>query len=156
MYLASKTANTHLPLMVSVSNKNLQYKPVYGLFMVNQRTIDEILGSLQPTQKETIQNLRALIKNTVPQTTELVKNGKIVYKLQEKDFVWISNYQSHVDLDFSIGASLDSDMLKRRGVAEKNENVRHISIGNFDKVKPELTKLLKQAATLGFEHCASK
>ncbi len=120
--------------------------------MVNQRTIDEILGSLPPAQKETIQNLRVLIKSTVPETMELVKNGKIVYKLEEKDFVWISHYQDHVDLEFAMGASLDSNLLKTRGVAEKSENVRHISIGNFDKLKPEITVLLKQAVTVGFEH----
>ena len=121
--------------------------------MVNQRTIDEILGSLPPTQKETIQNLRVQIKNTVPETVELVKNGKIIYKLEDKDFVWISHFQDHVDLEFAMGASLDSSLLKSRGVSEKNENVRHISISNFDKMRPEVTRLLKQAAVLGFEHC---
>ena len=121
--------------------------------MVNKRTIDEILVDLPATQKETIQNLRVHIKNTVPETAEMVKNGKIIYKLENKDFVWISHFQDHVDLEFAMGASLDSSLLKRRGVAEKNENVRHISVGNFDKVEPELTRLLKQAAILGFEHC---
>ncbi len=121
--------------------------------MANQRTIDEILGNLQPAQKETIQNLRVLIKNTVPETLELVRNEKITYKLYDKDFVWISHYQSHVDLEFSMGASLDSNLLKTRGVAEKNDNIRHISVGNFDKLKLELTKLLKQAAEIGLDHC---
>ena len=121
--------------------------------MVNQRTIDEILGSLPPIQKEILQNLSALIKNTVPETIELVKNGKIFYKLDDKDFVWISHFQDHVDLEFAMGASLDSNLLKSRGVAEKSKNTRHISIGNLDKLRPELTRLLKQAAVLGFEHC---
>ncbi len=121
--------------------------------MVNQRTIDEILGKLEPTQKETIQNLRALIKNTVPETVELVKNGKIVYKIGDIDFVWISHFQDHVDLEFAMGASLDSNQLKRRGVAETNENVRHISVGNFGTQKTEVTKLLKEAAAIGFKHC---
>jgi len=120
--------------------------------MVNQRTIDEILGKLQPTQKEMVQNIRELVRSTVPETLELVKKGKITYKIEDKDFVWISHYQSHVDLEFAMGASLDSNFLKSRGVAEKNENVRHISVANFDKLKPELARLLKQASTLG-EHC---
>jgi uncharacterized protein YdhG (YjbR/CyaY superfamily) len=54
--------------------------------MVNQRTIDEILSSLQPNQKETIQNLRVHIKNAVPESVELVKNGKIFYKIATKIF----------------------------------------------------------------------
>jgi len=121
--------------------------------MVNQRTIEEILRTLPPTQKETVQNLRNLIRAAIPETVEIVKNGKIIYRLSDKDFVWISHFQDHVDLEFAMGASLDSNLLKSRGVAEKNENIRHISISSFDKVKSELTRLLKQAATLSFEHC---
>jgi hypothetical protein len=122
--------------------------------MVKQRTIDEILGSLEPAKKETTQNLRALIKSTVPETVEIVRQGKIAYKLNDKDFVWISPYQSHVDLEFLMGASLDSDLLKSRGIAEKSENVRHITVSNLDKLKPEIVRLLKEAAALGFEHCS--
>ncbi len=121
--------------------------------MVNQRTIEEILGTLPPTQKETVQNLRNLIRTTVPETVEIVRNGKIIYRLSNKDFVWISHFQDHIDLEFAMGASLDSNLLKGRGTAEKNENVRHVSISSLDKVKSELTRLLKQAATLSFEHC---
>ena len=120
--------------------------------MVNQRTIDEILGNLNPEQKETIQNLRVLIKNNVPETVEFVKNGKITYKLDDKDFVWISHFQDHLDLEFAMGASLDSDMLKNRGT-EKSENVRHITVSHLDKLKPEIVRLLKAAAAVGFEHC---
>ena len=121
--------------------------------MVKQRTIDEILVSLEPAQKETTQNLRALIKSTVPETVEIVRQGKIAYKLNGKDFVWISHYQDHVDLEFFMGASLDSDLLKSRG-AEKSENVRHITVSNLDKLKPEIVRLLKAAAAIGFEHCS--
>lgn len=115
--------------------------------------MDEILGSLQPDQKETIQSLRTLVKNAVPEAVELVKQGKITYKLVGKDFVWISHYQTHVDIEFAMGASLDSSLLKSRGVAEGNQNIRHIAVGNFAKLEPELTRLLKAAAALGFEHC---
>jgi hypothetical protein len=123
--------------------------------MVKQKTIDEILGSLEPAQKETIQNLRALIKSTVPETVEIVRQGKIAYKLNDKDFVWISHYQNHVDLEFFMGASLDSDLLKSRGEAEKSENVRHITVSHLDKLKPEIVRLLKAAAAVGFEHCST-
>ena len=118
-----------------------------------QRTIDEILGSLEPAQKETIQNLRALIKSAVPETVEIVRQGKIAYRLNDKDFVWISHYQDHVDLEFFMGASLDSDLLKSRGETEKSDNVRHITVSHFDKLKPEIVRLLKDAAAVGFEHC---
>ena len=54
-----------------------------------------------------------------------------------------------------MGASLDSDLLKSRGTAEKSENVRLITVGNFDKEKPEVARLLKAAAAIGFKHCKS-
>jgi hypothetical protein len=121
-----------------------------------QQTIDEVLGSLNPTQKETLQNLRLLVKKTVPETVELVKHGKITFKLGEIDFVWISHFQGHVDLEFAMGASLDSQWLKSRGTSQKNKNIRHIEVSNFDKLQTELTRLLKEAAAQGFQHCPTK
>ena len=121
-----------------------------------QQTIDEVLNSLNPQQKETLQNLRQLVKNAVPETVEVVKQGKITYKLEGKDFIWITNYQQHVDLEFAMGSSLSSDLLKSRGVAEHSQNVRHVSVGNFVLEKPELERLVREAAALGFEHCTTR
>ena len=121
-----------------------------------QLTIDEVLGSLNSDQKETVQNLRVLISKTVPETVEIVKQGKIIYKLGKMDLVWISHFQEHVDLEFAMGASLDSEYLKRRGTAQQNQNIRHVAVGNFGKLQPELTRLLKEAAVLGFQHCETK
>lgn len=121
--------------------------------MVNLRTIDEVLGSLSLGEKEKVQSLRALIKSTVPQTVEFVRQGKITYRLEEKDFVWIRVFGGHVDLEFFMGASLSSGLLKSRGDAELSDKVRHVEVGDFEKVQPELARLLKQAATVGFEHC---
>ncbi len=125
--------------------------------MVNQRTLDEILGSLQPNQKETVQNLRMLVKNAVPETVEIIKNGRIVYKIEGKDFVWINHYRDHVDLEFAMGASLASSLLRSRGIAEKNDYIRHIRVNSdFARLQPELKRLVSEAATLGFEHCPSR
>jgi len=116
--------------------------------------IDELLSHLEPKQKEIIQNLRELVKNTVPETIEIVKHGNIAYKLGDNDFVWIRNYQNHVNLEFAMGASLDSDLLKSRG-KEKPENLRHVRVSDYEKFKPEITRLLKEAASLGFKHCST-
>ena len=132
----------------SRNNKNPQNKI---LVMV---TIDEILSKLEPAQKENIQNLRTIVQNTVPEAVEIVRQGKIGSTLNGKDFVWINHYQDHVNLEFFMGASLDSNLLKSRGVTESSENLRHIEVGNVDKLKPEITRLLKEAATVGFEHCS--
>ena len=139
------------------SNKKPQ-NPVSSMTKAQekQQTIDEVLSSLNPIQKETLQNLRQLVKNAVPETVEMIKQGKIAYKLEGKDFVWISHYQQHVDLEFAMGSSLSSDLLRSRGVAEHSQNVRHVAVGNFVLVKPELERLVREAAKLGFEHCTNK
>lgn len=125
--------------------------------MVDQKTIDEILGNLQPSQKETIQNLRRLVKVAAPETVELVKNGKITYRLEDKDLVWINHFNDHVDLEFAMGASLSSNLLRSRGTGQSNDNVRHVPLGNnFNLLKSELSRLVSEAATLGFKHCPSK
>jgi hypothetical protein len=117
-----------------------------------QQTINEVLRSLNSQQKETLQKLRQLIKNAVPESAEMVKQGKIVYKLKGKDFVWINYTKDHVDLDFAMGTSLSSDLLRSRGVAEHNRNIRHAQISNFTQEKPELLRLVRDAAALGFDH----
>jgi hypothetical protein len=138
-------------------NKNFQTKASsMPKKQEKQQTIDEILGSLDSRQKETLQNLRQLIRDSVPESVELVKQGKIVYKLEGKDFVWISYTREHVDLDFAMGSSLSSNLLKSRGVAEQAEKVRHVRVDNYQPVKPELERLVRDAATLGFEHCSPK
>jgi hypothetical protein len=125
--------------------------------MVNhQRTIDEILQTLTPQQKETFQSLRALVKETVPESVEVIKQGKLAYKLEGKDFAWITHYTDHVDLEFAMGASLASKLLRSRGIAESNNNVRHVPVNDFSRLKPEITRLLSEAATMEFEHCPTR
>ncbi len=125
--------------------------------MVNhQQTLDEILQTLTPHQTETFQSLRNLIKEIVPESVEVIKRGRVAYKLEGKDFAWISHFSDHVDLDFAMGASLASDLQRSRGNAESSQNVRHISVNDFGRLKPELTRLLSEAATLGFEHCPTR
>jgi hypothetical protein len=123
---------------------------------VKERSVDveEILNRLEPEQKEVMQKLRGLIKSSVPETVEIVRHGNITYKLDNKDFVWIGRYKDHVDLEFFMGASIDSDLLKSRG-KEKSENIRHVAVGDFEKFKPEITRLLREAASLGFKHCSA-
>ena len=141
--------------MKLVNNKNLNGKSLV-MVKVKERTVDieEILNRLEPEQKEIIRSLRGLIKSTVPETVETVKHGNITYKLDDKDFVWIRHYRKHVDLEFAMGASLDSDLLKSTG-KEKPENLRHVTVSDFDKLKPEITRLLKEAASVGFKHCST-
>ena len=65
-------------------------------------------------------------------------------------------FQRPVNVEFAIGASLDSNMLKTREQPKKNGNLRRFTVGIFYRAKPELTILLKQTATTGLEHCPTK
>ena len=122
---------------------------------VKERIVDieDTLKRLEPERKETVENLRGLIKSAVPEAVETIKHGIVTYKLDDKDFVWIKSYKSHVDLEFLMGSSLDSDLLKSRG--EEKESIRHVTVGDFVKLKPELMRLLKEASLLDFKHCPS-
>ena len=121
---------------------------------VKERVLDveDILNRFEPAEKETVQNLRGLIRAIVPETVETVKHGKLTYKLGNMDFVWISVFRGHVDLEFAMGSSLDSPTLKSRGKEKSKEN-RHVAVSSYEKSKPEIIRLLKEAALLGFAHC---
>lgn len=118
-----------------------------------KRTLDEILNSLDEKQRQTTQNLRTLIKNIVPETVEIIRRGNITYVLSGKDFVWLTQANGHVDIEFFMGTALDSDLLRDRGIQEKSESVKHVEVRNFEKTQPELTRLLRDAARIGLEHC---
>lgn len=122
----------------------------------SKKTIEEVLDSLEPKQKKTTQELRTLIKNAVPETVEIVRLGKITYTLEGKDFVWLIQAKTHVDLEFLMGGSLDSDLLKTNRTKEKRENVRLIKVKDVEALKPELLRLLKDAERIGLEHCKTK
>jgi len=118
-----------------------------------KRTLDEILGSLDEKQRQTTQSIRTLIKNIVSETVEIIRRGNITYILNGKDFVWLTQASGHVDVEFFMGAALDSELLKNHGIKEKSEAVRHVEVHNFEKLQTELTRLVRDAARVGLEHC---
>ena len=81
-------------------------------------TIDEILNRFTPQQRNIIEELRLLIKNFVPEAVEKVRQEKIAFAMKGKDFVWITLFTDHVDLEFMCGARLISGNLKDRGKRE--------------------------------------
>ncbi len=116
-----------------------------------KRTVEEVLDSLELKQKEITQKLRALIKSAVPEAGEIVRQGKITFTLDSKDFVWLTQAKDHVDLEFFMGGSLDSDLLKTGEIREKRGNVRHVKVRNFEVLKPELLRLIKDAERISLE-----
>ena len=120
-----------------------------------KKTVEEILNNLEPKQKETTQKLRLLIKKSVPETVEIIRQKNITYTLNGKDFVWLTQAKDHVDLEFLMGSAIDSDLLRDKGGKDKPETVRHVEVRGFERLEPELARLLRDAARVGLEHCSS-
>jgi hypothetical protein len=120
--------------------------------MVNKdkRTLEEVLNSLDEKQRQTTINLQDLIKNIVPQATEIIRHANITYVLDGKDFVWLTQANGHVDVEFAIGASLDSELLRGHGIKEKSPIVRHVEVHAFPKYAPEVARLLREASRIWY------
>lgn len=107
-------------------------------------TVDEIISNIPTQQKDVIEELRALIKNVASDAVENVREGKIVYAVGGKDFVWINPFTGHVDLDFMCGARLISGDLKGRG---KKSLVKHMEITSKTDINvAELKDLIEEAS----------
>ncbi len=110
-----------------------------------EKTVGEVLDKLDEHQKEKLEKLRSIVKNTVPDAVEFLRRGKIAYSVNGKDFAWISAFENHLDVDFLCGTRMDSELLKERG---KQGNLRHVEIrsDNFDET--ELKRLLVQSSEI--------
>ncbi|MCW4046523.1 MAG: DUF1801 domain-containing protein [Candidatus Bathyarchaeota archaeon] len=111
-----------------------------------RKTIEEILSKISLEQKQVAQKLRSTVKSAVPDAIEAVRQGKIAYSIEGKDFAWITTAESHVDLEFMCGTRLSSEHLKGRGQGMER---RHIEIKTVNALnEAEVTELLKKAAEL--------
>jgi len=120
------------------------------------KTVEEIFHKVEPQQQEIAEKLRSLIKDTLPAASEIVRQGKLSYVFNGKDFAAIQLAKSHVDLLFYEGDRLSSPMLWGTGSVGKSHHIesatadwRHIevkSLKNFDQT--EVVRLLKEAATI--------
>ncbi|MDG6223186.1 MAG: DUF1801 domain-containing protein [Candidatus Bathyarchaeota archaeon] len=107
-------------------------------------TVNEILNNISPQQKDIIEELRTLIKKISANAEEKVRDGRIVYAVAGKDFVWINPFTGHVDLDFMCGARLISGDLKGRG---KKSQVKHMEITSKTDINAtELKQLIEEAS----------
>jgi len=108
------------------------------------KTVEEIMGKLEPKQKEIAGKLRLIVSETLPGIVEKVKWGNIVYTLNGRDISWILIYESHVDLGFFRGAELQSKLLEGTG-----KGLRHIKISDKKDIEEtEIKRLLIASANL--------
>jgi hypothetical protein len=110
------------------------------------KTVDEILSGLEQGRKEITEKFRSMIKNTIPDATEIVRRGRITYVLNGKDFLSVRTTQSHVDLLFVCGTTCQSSLLTGRGSKSEPRHVKIRNMRDFDE--SELVRLLKEAERL--------
>lgn len=111
-----------------------------------EKTVGEILDKLKDDQKRNLEIVRSLIKDSIPDVVELMRQGKIAYSINGKDFAWISAFKKHIDLEFLCGSRMSSELLKGRG---KHRNLRHIEIKpNKELNETELKDLLSRASEI--------
>ncbi len=111
-----------------------------------KRTTDEILDGLEPENKEITEKLRRIVKSTIPDAAETVRQEKITYVLNQKNFVSIRITQSHVDLLCLCGTACESHLLHGRGSVK---DPRHVKINKLSELDdPELKRLLREAEAI--------
>ena len=126
------------------NNKGPERKTTLIMHNSKGKSLQEILGKLNPEQKETVEKLRSITKAALPDVVETIKWGNITYLLGESNLSWILIFGDHVDYGFFRGAELTSQILEGTG-----KGLRHIRI-NDDKSfdEKEILRLLKEAIQL--------
>ncbi len=74
--------------------------------------IDTYLKTATPTQKETLERIRKIIKQMVPDAVEAISYGVPTFKLNEQPVIYFAAYKGHM----SIYPATD-DMIKDLGEA---------------------------------------
>ncbi len=110
------------------------------------KTVEEILDKLEPEQISVAQKLRLIVKNALPDSSEIIRRGAITYVFNGKDFARLRFTRSHADLGLLIGSKLDDRHVKGTGVGK---DVRHVKIVSIKKIDvAEIVRLVKEAAAL--------
>lgn len=104
-------------------------------------TVDEILNKVDDDQKGIVEKLRALVKDAFPKAEERVRQGRITYALNGKDFSGVRIAKGHVDLLFTNEATLSSTQLKGQGKIGDPKHIQVRTLKNFDR--EEADRLLK-------------
>jgi hypothetical protein len=107
-------------------------------------TVEEILAKVNDDKKLVAERLRALVKGLFPQATEMVRQERITFTLNGKDFSGIRITKQHVDLLFLHSASISSPQLKGQGTVGDPKHLEVYAMKNFDET--EARRLLKEAA----------
>ncbi len=107
-------------------------------------TVDQFMKAVDPKRRELAQEIRRIVRETLPEAQELVKWDKPTYLLNGANVAWIMVYGDHVNLGFFQGAKLKSKRLEGTG-----KGLRHVKVWRREDVDTkEFSRLLKEAAEM--------
>lgn len=116
--------------------------------MVAAATVDEYIAGTPGSVGETLQALRRLILETLPDVAEVMKWGTPTYRLANGEPVcYLYGGKGHVNLGFLFGAQLEDPDGLLQGAGKKDS--RHVHLNSFNDVdRAALALLLTASADL--------
>jgi hypothetical protein len=107
-------------------------------------TVEELVGGLRGPQREIVEKLRGIVKETLPEAVELVKWGQPVYVYKGKNIITLMLYDDHINYGLFMGARLKSTRLEGTG-----KGLRHVKVHAMRDVdEKEFARLARDAAEL--------
>ena len=128
--------------------------------MAAKPTPDEFLSTFPPEIQKLADELRALVKETVPNVTEAVYTGWkfIGYRVKQgkRDayFCFIAPFENRTMLGFEYGIQLFDPNLRLEG---EGSQVRYLTVREQEDIEPEIFRsLIAEAAQIALQRKRSK
>ena len=128
--------------------------------MAAKPTPDEFLATFPPEIQKLANELRALVKETIPNVKEAVYTGwKLIgYRVKkgrsDAYFCFIAPFENRVMLGFEYGIQLFDPTLRLEG---EGTQVRYLTIREREDIEPEIFRaFIAEAAQIALERKRSK
>jgi hypothetical protein len=113
------------------------------------RDVDEYIDGLEPWAGEIVEQLRVILKGSVPEVKESIKWAQPVYDMNGP-MIFIKAHRKHVNFGFWRGVQLDDPRGLLEGTGEK---MRHVKISSAEGIDREgLRLLIEQAVHFNMEY----
>jgi hypothetical protein len=96
-------------------------------------TVDEYVSNkVLPEHRETVELLRALVRDCAPSAVELVSYGMPVFKAR-KIFAWVNPTKKDITFGFSRGGQFEDKFNLLRGVGKGSKHIKLKSADSVDR-----------------------
>lgn len=102
---------------------------------MTSRTVESLLDDIRllgSDQLAVVQAVRALVRKTLPDVSEVVKYGGILFSSQDVAFAGVFAYRAHVSVEFGHGAAIDDPFGHLEGAGKGR---RHLKLRRTDDIR---------------------